>query len=97
MERQRFRHPAPPRVEAPAGLVDVGELGEPWATAAWQHAVAIAAGWRGEAPAWTLWGYPPPIPYHAIPAPRVPTPHPAPWPEPVPRWKPTRPIGIAPA
>ena len=38
-----IRPPAPPRVEAPAGLADVGELGEPWASTAWQHAVAIAA------------------------------------------------------
>lgn len=89
-----IRHPAPPRVEAPAGLADVGELGEPWAAAAWQHAVAIAAGWRGE-PTWTPWGYPPPLPYHLIPAPRGPV-APART-DPAPRWMPTRPIGIAPA
>ncbi|MEJ2865019.1 hypothetical protein [Actinomycetospora flava] len=76
MERQTIRHPAPPRIEAPAGLADVGELGEPWAAAAWQHAVAIAAGWRGDAPARTPWGYPPPIPYAAIPRPRGPIPAP---------------------
>lgn len=87
----------PPRIEAPAGLADVGELGEPWAAAAWQHAVAILAGWRGEAPTWTPWGYPPPVPYGAIPAPRGPVAVPAPRPAEAPRWMPTPPIGIAPA
>ncbi|GAA4910871.1 hypothetical protein EV188_10318 [Actinomycetospora succinea] len=93
-----IRHPAPPRVEAPAGLADVAELGEPWAATAWHHAVAIAAGWRGE-PTWTPWGYPPPIPYDRIPAPRGPVSvPPAPTrPDTTPRWMPTPPIGIAPA
>jgi hypothetical protein len=99
MERQMIRHPAPPRIEAPAGLADIGELGEPWAAAAWRHAVAIASGWRGDAPTWTPWGYPPPAPYApyapAVPAPRLPQ-HDA-RPATPPRWAPTRPIGIAPA
>ncbi|MEJ2886421.1 hypothetical protein [Actinomycetospora aeridis] len=91
-----IRHPAPPRFEAPAGLADIGELGEPWAAAAWHHAVAIASGWRGEAPTWTPWGYPPPAPYR----PMVPMPRPAQHevlPPAPPRWTPTRPLGIAPA
>ncbi|MDD7934367.1 hypothetical protein [Actinomycetospora straminea] len=67
-----MQHRTPP---APAGLADIGELGEPWASAARQHAVAIAAGWRGEAPTWTPWGYPPPAPV----AP------PVAWPAPVPQ------------
>lgn len=93
-----IRPPAPPRVEAPAGLADVGELGEPWASAAWQHAVAIAAGWRG-APTGMPWGYPPPIPYHRIPVPRVPAAVPPPHAraDTAPRWMPTPPVGIAPA
>lgn len=92
-----IRHPAPPRVEPPAGLAHVGELGEPWAGAAWHHAVAIAAGWRGDAPAWTPWGYPPPIPYAAVPAPRGPyaAPMPPTRPEPTPRRLPTPSMGIA--
>lgn len=87
---------------APAGLADLGELGEPWAASAWHHAVAMAWGWRGEPTATSGWGYPPPTAYLPVPAPRAaPVPVPAPRREPVrqtvPRWLPTRPIGTAPA
>lgn len=93
--------PAPRWVpQAPAGLGDLGELGEPWAASAWHHAVAVASGWRGEPTAVSGWGYPPPTAY--CPGP-VSAPGPAPVPAPrrepvretVPRWLPTRPIGAA--
>jgi len=110
MERATPPRPGPwapvPRwlLQAPAGLGDLGELGEPWAASAWHHAVAIASGWRGEPTATSGWGYPPPTAYRAapvpVPAPRVaPVPVPAPRRGPVrqavPRWLPTRPIGTA--
>lgn len=87
---------------APAGLADIGELGEPWASAAWHHAVAIAAGWRGEAPTWTPYGYPPPAPvahpahpaHPVVPAPRRPEPTRR-FAAPRPGWTP--PLGVLPA
>jgi hypothetical protein len=82
--------------QAPAGLADLGELGEPWAASAWHHATAIASGWRGEPTATSGWGYPPPTAYLPVP---LPVPVPAPRREQVrqtvPRWLPTRPIGVA--
>ncbi|MDD7921226.1 hypothetical protein [Actinomycetospora callitridis] len=92
--------------QAPAGLADLGELGEPWAASAWHHAVAMARGWSGEPTAMSGFGYPPPTAYRAVPVPvpaprAAPVPVPAPRREPVrqtvPRWLPTRPIGTAPA
>jgi hypothetical protein len=84
--------------QAPAGLGDLGELGEPWAANAWHHAVAIASGWRGEPTATSGWGYPPPTAYRAAPMPApvpVPAPHREPARQTVPRRLPTRPIGVA--
>jgi hypothetical protein len=88
--------PPAPRVEAPAGLGDVAELGEPWAAAAGHAAAAVASGWDGNAAVWTPWGYPPPVAYRAVPAP--PAPQPAlqqPRRVTAPRWLPTPPIGVA--
>lgn len=101
-----------PRIEAPAGLGDLGELGEPWAATAWHHAMAMASGWAGEPTARSGWGYPPPTAYRVAPRPapapvpaRMPAQRPAQMPaqrpEPirrtVPRWLPTPPLGVAPA
>ena len=108
MERQTWRPGPPawraapaPRLEPPAGLADVGELGEPWARAAWHAAVAIASGWRGDGATWTRWGYPPPMAYRAVAEPRRPVVVPAPrsprQEHATPRWIPTTPVGVAPA
>lgn len=95
--------PAPRGVpQPPAGLGDLGELGEPWAASAWHHAVAMAWGWRGEPTATSGWGYPSPTAYLPVPVPAssgAPVPVPAPRREPVrqtvPRRLPTRPLGVA--
>ncbi|WP_285652407.1 hypothetical protein [Actinomycetospora sp. NBRC 106375] len=77
---------------APAGLVDVRELGEPWAAAAWHAAMAIRAGWRGAPAPPSPWGYPPPIAYRVpMPAPVPPTRPLAPRPLPALRARPALP------